>query len=118
MDSTITLSLCYIGVKHTLGVWKNKVMYLEFRKYLKIYGYNHDCWLCGKKVSKNERSLDHAVPQSVCFELELPMLLFDHRNFRVAHQTCNTKRGSRISDLPLSITYALDKRRKLLYHQK
>lgn len=52
------------------------------------------CWLCGKVVNLEIRwnsawapSLDHVVPRSKGGGNEL-------KNLRLAHQSCNTKRGN------------------------
>jgi hypothetical protein len=37
--------------------------------------------------ARKEQSLDHIVPKSICWELNMPMLILDCRNFQLAHGT-------------------------------
>lgn len=113
MDSTHYL--LYLGVRHALGHWKNRTIKRSFMRWLADNGWPKYCELCGGKVTHKQRSVDHIIPVSVCLELEMPMLLFDSRNFRFAHRTCNSKRANRTNDLPLTIQSKLDEIRKTLY---
>lgn len=71
------------------------------------------CGICGKKVTWSELTVDHIIPVSICKELELYSLITDPNNFRLAHNACNTKRSSNISDLSPNIKKILrDHRRK------
>lgn len=61
------------------------------------------CWLCGKYVGRTQRTMDHKIPESLCWALELPSLVVDLRNIGLAHERCNTSRGHTIEDLPQAI---------------
>lgn len=58
------------------------------------------CWLCHKWVKFKHKSVDHVVPISICIVLDLLGLVFDKRNFRIAHLWCNSNRHHDISMLP------------------
>ena len=46
-----------------------------------------NCWLCGKPFAPKERpTLDHVTPKSMGGSHRLP-------NLKIAHYSCNTKRG-------------------------
>lgn len=112
MDSeNTTYWLLYKGVCKCLGKWRNEFMRFTFYAWLEETGAT-TCALCHVVVKPIHRSCDHIIPQSICLELELPWLLFDTRNFRLAHVRCNARRANHIDDLPLAVIHALDKRRQ------
>lgn len=65
------------------------------------------CFLCKKRVTAKDRSIDHIIPKTVCWELGLYRLIIDDRNFRIAHKRCNLIRGHDVSDLPPEILATL-----------
>lgn len=76
-------------------------------------GWPNTCDICGERVARRDRSLDHIIPKSVCYELGLAGLVLDSRNFRLAHKRCNGKRGSNLSGLPEPILRRLAVLREL-----
>jgi len=70
-------------------------------------GYGGLCQLCHKKVTKKERTIDHIIPKEICYELNMPLLIYDQRNLRRTCGNCNQKRGSKIHDLPPSVVKRL-----------
>lgn len=64
---------------------------------------DRNCVFCGKFVKHRDRSIDHIVPESVIKELGLAGLLYDKRNFRIAHKICNRERGDNTDDLPEAV---------------
>ena len=61
---------------------------------------------CGVKVHEgtypaaDTMTLDHIIPRLFIYELELPGLITDPRNFRMLCSKCNEERGHDIRDLP------------------
>lgn len=66
------------------------------------------CCFCNEEIKWDDRSVDHIIPKSVCWELELFALLVDERNLRIAHKRCNSLRANDVSDLPISVRRKLD----------
>ena len=105
--------LFYKGLRQYLGLWKFRTLKTEFYRWMVANGWPNICGICHKKIrTRKERSLDHIIPISICMELEMPGLIFDPRNFRVAHRDCNEMRSSNISDLPKKVRQALAEKRK------
>lgn len=72
------------------------------------------CAICFLPVKKADWSIDHIIPQQLCWELGLENLIIDPRNLRLAHKDCNNQRGSNIDDLPASVIKILEDRRTKL----
>lgn len=116
-DDTMLRCLLWLGYRHYIGMWKYKTLQAARMSYLKSIGWRGLCSICGEAVNqnKNRRSVDHIVPVSICLELNMPGLIFDIRNFRLAHQKCNQRRGNSTDDLPDSIKKLLAGKRNKLY---
>lgn len=73
------------------------------------------CWLCGYLIwGLKNVSADHVIPVHFCWLANLPELIVDPRNIKLAHKKCNTKRGHNITGLPMSVREMLDKRIALM----
>ncbi len=51
-----------------------------------------NCWLCGRFVAPRKRSLDHVIPKSKGGTNDIG-------NLRLAHKSCNGRRGNDDPDL-------------------
>lgn len=85
----------YRGLYHYLGLAMN----VEYRRVKGEWKSNPRnkiwrCAICDLNINrKSERTIDHIIPKNLCYELGLPQLIIDERNFRAAHQLCNARRG-------------------------
>lgn len=97
-----TYYLFYLGLRHYLGKSVNEQYQISKRYFLRtITGENcGQCGICFKTVEWGEQTIDHIIPKSIIYEYGLLNLLFDHRNFRITHQLCNTTRGDSMDELP------------------
>lgn len=97
------LYLFWIGYKWYIRVQHAKALHSEFMIYLWENDWPSICHICGERVSRRERSIDHLIPVSICYKLNMPELVLDKRNFALSHLRCNWKRGNKISDLPIVV---------------
>ena len=72
------------------------------------------CAICGGYIPRRERTVDHIIPKSVCIEIGLAGLIYDPRNFQLAHSICNKVRATDMSMLPASIVKEIQRRKSLL----
>lgn len=86
--------LAYKAVSHQVRfVFKLNYRYEKWK-------FNHDpanrhwwCAICDKHIARKKRTIDHIIPENICWLLEMPGLIIDPRNFRPAHLKCNSDRG-------------------------
>ncbi len=73
------------------------------------------CALCQKYLPYSKRTIDHIIPQELCYELEWPLLVYDERNFQVMCHRCNNKKGDNyVEYLPGKVLEVIRKRREEL----
>lgn len=77
-------------------------------------GWPKHCQACNVRLTHKQRSIDHIIPKSICFELEMPELLWDKRNLTLLCVKCNSKKSNSTTDLPEKVKLALEKRRQSL----
>lgn len=99
--------LVYYGLKHVLGKWKSYKMSEVYKKWMRDEKPSRICYLCGKHIPYQELSIDHLIPQTVCFQLDMPGLVFDTRNMRLTHKVCNAKKRNEIKYLPRNVVKKL-----------
>jgi 5-methylcytosine-specific restriction endonuclease McrA len=102
-NNDITILLLMWGIYHYLGKSVDGHYKYQRRLFIINQPYTKACWICGGTVDHEEVTIDHVVPMSIVKELELYKLIFDHRNFMIAHKSCNSARGNNIDDLPPKI---------------
>lgn len=107
--------LFYKGLYHYLGKEIDTAQSQAGWSYWDSLPHPRLCWICGQKVNRRDRSIDHIIPKAIIHELSLPGLIYDKRNFRIAHKQCNGKRGDNIDTLPKSVKNKLLERREILY---
>lgn len=94
-DNNTLYWLIWRVTRHTTGLWLNKQY--RYQKALYKMEPTNKCWecsICGQRIkNKREQSIDHIIPANILWEVELPGLLIDPRNFRSSHQKCNVERG-------------------------
>lgn len=107
------LCLFYKGIYHYLGKQKTE-MYKQARAEFLRSNHRWICSKCGAKTKKKTKSIDHIIPKSILYELELPSLIYDPNNFRLMCTDCNFARGNDTEELPTNIRLLLEKRRAML----
>lgn len=93
--------------RHYCGMHRRKILLDVQHKYWDETA-DKRCWICGRWVQRYNRSIDHLVPIKICMLLNLDGLVFDKRNFRIAHTRCNSYRHHDISKLPPAIIAKLE----------
>ena len=59
------------------------------------------CHICNLPTTKDDRNCDHLIPVSLCWILGMYEMLWEPRNMRVAHPSCNSYRSNDVSILPV-----------------
>lgn len=101
--NTDILFLIYRYARQYYGLWESNEWRYTKRLFYFQNGYSGVCQLCNKKVNKSDRTIDHIIPREICYELSMPLLVYDQRNLRRTCAKCNNKRGSTINDLPPNV---------------
>lgn len=104
----------YRGLRVHLGEWRYRAKQAAKMRWMRRHRWPDVCENCKRRVPWKERTIDHIIPQSVCFELDLPGLLFDDRNFQMLCSSCNSEKGHDIESLPEAIKKELERRRALI----
>lgn len=114
MDDSVWWAL-YRGLRLHLGEWKHWTLFYERKRWYSENKYPVHCTACGHYIpNKKDRTIDHIIPVKVCMELELPLLIFDRRNFQMLCKTCNTKKADKLHGLSAKIQKALRRREREL----
>ncbi len=102
METNTVYWLLYKGIYHYLGIEVSKAYRKSKKEYHRSLGNTQRiCNLCGEPIKWKDMSVDHIISRSIIWETGLVGLIFDHRNFQVAHKLCNVKRGGlTLDDLP------------------
>lgn len=99
-----TLHILYLGMRHYTGIKLGRLLQYQTRRIWAVTPVEkHICELCGKHINRTERSVDHILPKSVCYDLGLIGMVYDPRNMRMTHTFCNQKRDQSLEELPDSI---------------
>lgn len=85
------------------------IQYRYVKQRFMLYAGSH-CNICGKYCKRKDRTLDHIIPKTVCYDYELFNLVLDPRNFQMLCFECNqTKRHSMLF-VPAKVRQAIYKR--------
>ena len=103
MNSNRTTILIFRLYRINLSIATKNNIKAEFMRWRYENNWPRVCHICNKYIQKKDISVDHLIPQSICFIIERPQLILDPRNFAVAHIKCNIKRGNSLACLPLEL---------------
>ena len=92
----VTRWLVYVYCRAWAGRWLNNKYQAAKRRFM-IKAWPYRCAHCEEVAYKNDRSVDHIIPQWLCIELEFFDLIYDKRNFQVMHKRCNSIKGGVVS---------------------
>lgn len=99
MDRNTHLVLFFRGLYHYLGIRVDEALKQEILEFLIENRWPRICGLCGKRIRGKGRTIDHIIPKATCYEVGLPELCIDRRNFQVAHKECNSAKKDNLADL-------------------
>lgn len=109
--------LWYRGLRHYLGKWRFKEFMAAKRQWKRDnpeppLGYI--CALCGRRIrltykrrawqtlQYDDLTIDHIIPIDIIIERDLDVnLWFAPENLQAAHQLCNSRKGSKYTQLDL-----------------
>lgn len=112
---TIAMEQDFFVLKWLFNLYKRRlkaVLVKQLKREAWANYRNNKCAICDNPMTRKERTMDHIIPESICWELEMPGLVYDGRNIRYVHALCNQRRSSDISDLPLSVQLKLHELRQ------
>lgn len=130
MNSHTETVLLFRAFKHRLGWLMSRHYRYYKRRYLVENPEIRSCVDCGKKVRRykgdvkksDTLSIDHIIPQSYLWELELIDLIFDMDNFQIHCLPCNSRKSNRLpkaSEIPQKLLnkfrVAIDQRNKEIF---
>lgn len=117
----------YRGLHHHLGLCVRRQWQYFRRRMLAMRGQPWLCASCGVKCEpvrggrqkRNTVTIDHIIPKSMLFELEIVELLFDEDNMAIYCRQCNSVKGNVLPEnIPLTLLCkfqaAIDARNKEL----